>query len=110
MQLHATQRAPVPERVSRRACPYRTVPTCRRVGTCPQAIRSATVDLLVGTDPVPVTIGVHRVGTYSDFKVGGPGVRGRAARGARVQRHGWVAGAGAGAGDSVEAYGTCVVG
>lgn len=36
-----------------------------------EAIRSATVDLLVGTDPVPITIGVHRVGTYSDFKIAG---------------------------------------
>ncbi|KAG2491413.1 hypothetical protein HYH03_010202 [Edaphochlamys debaryana] len=35
------------------------------------AIRSATVDLLVGTDPVPVTIGVHRLGTTSDWKIAG---------------------------------------
>ncbi|KAG2454888.1 hypothetical protein HYH02_000719 [Chlamydomonas schloesseri] len=36
-----------------------------------EAIRSATVDLLVGSDPVPVTIAVTRTGTTTDFKVAG---------------------------------------
>lgn len=68
-----------------------SVPACWRVGTvtrggtCPQAIRSATVDLLVGTDPVPITIGVHRVGTYSDFKVGRAGVAGAGSKGDTAQ-------------------------
>jgi hypothetical protein len=33
-----------------------------------QAIRSAAVDLLVGSQPVPVTIAVTKTGTYSDWK------------------------------------------
>ncbi|GIL97365.1 hypothetical protein Vretimale_3018 [Volvox reticuliferus] len=36
-----------------------------------EAIRSATVDLLVGTEPVLATIGVSRTGTATDFKVAG---------------------------------------
>ncbi|KAG2440133.1 hypothetical protein HXX76_004246 [Chlamydomonas incerta] len=36
-----------------------------------EAIRSATVDLLVGSAPVPVTIAVFRTGTATDFKIAG---------------------------------------
>ncbi|GLC68762.1 hypothetical protein PLESTF_000734000 [Pleodorina starrii] len=36
-----------------------------------EAIRSATVDLLVGTEPVLATIAVSRTGTATDFKVAG---------------------------------------
>ena len=37
-----------------------------------EAIRSATIDLLLGGEPVPVTIGVRKTGTATDFKVWGP--------------------------------------
>ncbi|GLI59461.1 hypothetical protein VaNZ11_001341 [Volvox africanus] len=36
-----------------------------------EAIRSATVDLLIGTEPVLATIGVSRTGTATDFKIAG---------------------------------------
>ncbi|KXZ48593.1 hypothetical protein GPECTOR_26g496 [Gonium pectorale] len=40
-----------------------------------EAIRSATVDLLVGTEPVMATIAVSRLGTTTDFKAGWGGRR-----------------------------------